>query len=176
MYLKETDVIEPPEGGWPNLSANLQSLSKTDEVISLLYHLPYIRKPSDDRDKAHGAPGCYLADWQKLGSSVSNGGTTREILKLVSEGSSIHEEMPPPHVISLTAGGRYNPVFLLDIKLGVVHWYECPSEIRYEPSREPIEDDPYDYAPEKEAEWRAEGEYWAIPDFSSGCSRINSGS
>ncbi|KAI1645922.1 uncharacterized protein F4817DRAFT_317301 [Daldinia loculata] len=156
MYLKETDVIEPPEGGWPNLSANLQSLSKTDEVISLLYHLPYIRKPSDDRDKAHGAPGCYLADWQKLGSSVSNGGTTREILKLVSEGSSIHEEMPPPHVISLTAGGRYNPVFLLDIKLGVVHWYECPSEIRYEPSREPIEDDPYDYAPEKEAEWRAE--------------------
>ncbi|KAI0109822.1 hypothetical protein F4814DRAFT_461062 [Daldinia grandis] len=143
MYLKESDVIEPPEGGWPNLSANLQSLAKY---------------------KARGAPGCYFADWQKLGSSVGNGRTTGNIFRLISKGASIHEEVPP-HVIGLTPGGRYNPVFLLDIKLCVVHWYECPGEIRYEPSREPIEDDPYDYVPQKEAEWRTEGQYWMIPDF-----------
>jgi len=50
MYLRESDVIEPPEGGWPNITTDsLQDLGKTDEVISLLRHLPYIRAP---REKA----------------------------------------------------------------------------------------------------------------------------
>ncbi|KAI1474545.1 hypothetical protein F4774DRAFT_325125 [Daldinia eschscholtzii] len=164
MYLKESDVIEPPEGGWPNLTTNLQSLGKTDEVLSLLRHLPYIRRHSDDRDQAQGAAECYFADWQKLGRYLASGRTTGEKLRLVTEGASIYENVPP-YVVSLTAGGRSNPVFLLDTKFGVGHWYECPGEVRYEPSREPIEDDPYDYAPEKEAEWRADGQYWAIPDF-----------
>ncbi|KAK4156323.1 hypothetical protein C8A00DRAFT_30818 [Chaetomidium leptoderma] len=31
--------------------------------------------------------------------------------------------------------------------------------------REPILDDPYDYAPEEEADWRAEGAAWAVADF-----------
>ncbi|KAI1800389.1 hypothetical protein F4811DRAFT_33716 [Daldinia bambusicola] len=164
MYLKESDVIEPPEGGWPNLSTNLRSLGKTDEVVSLLCHLPYIRRHPDDRDEAQGAAECYFADWQQLGHQLASGQVTGETLRVVTEGASIYEDVPP-YVVSLTAGGRNNPVFLLDTKFGVAHWYEAPGEVRYEPSREPIEDDPYDYAPEKEAEWRADGQYWAIPDF-----------
>ena len=69
------------------------------------------------------------------------------------------------HVVGLTNGGRDNPVFVLDTELGVIHWAECPDEVRYNPSREDVQDDPYDYAPENEAEWRADAPAWAIKDF-----------
>ncbi|KAI8960797.1 hypothetical protein F5Y11DRAFT_358166 [Daldinia sp. FL1419] len=117
MYLKESDVIEPPQGGWPNLRANLQSFEKSDEVISLLRHLPYIRRPSDDRDRK-------ISDWAAKGRMAG------EDFKMLSEDFSIREDVPP-HVVGLTFGGRNNPIFLLDTELGV----------------------------------RAEGQYWAIPDF-----------
>jgi hypothetical protein len=74
-------------------------------------------------------------------------------------------EFIPPHVVGLTTGRRDNPVFLLDTELRIVHWPECPGEIRYNPSREPVGDDPYDYAPENEAKWRADAPAWAIADF-----------
>jgi hypothetical protein len=43
LYLDEADVLEPPEGGWPTITAEVfRALNKTDTVISLLRHLPYI--------------------------------------------------------------------------------------------------------------------------------------
>ncbi|KAL7629536.1 hypothetical protein AAE478_001057 [Parahypoxylon ruwenzoriense] len=165
MYLKKSDVIEPPPGGWPTITSDcVKDLGKTDKVGALLRHLPYIRAPSDDRDKAHGAPWCYFADWQSHCRSVSLGRTNGEDMRLVSQSASLYEKVPP-HVIGLTSGGRDNPVFLLDTELGIVHWHECPGEIRYNPSREPVEDDPYDYAPDNEADWRADAPAWAVPDF-----------
>jgi hypothetical protein len=164
MYLKNSDVIEPPQEGWPSITTEiLQDLGKTETVISLLRHLPYIRVSSeDDRDNAQGAPWCYFADWQLDAHYVSLGHLNCESLKIHSENLI---ENVPPHVIGLTSGGRDNPVFLLDTELGIIHWPECVGEIRYNPSRELIEDDPYIYAPEDEAEWRADAPAWAIDDF-----------
>jgi hypothetical protein len=165
MYLTESDVIEPPGGGWPNINTDiLQELDKTEEVISLLCYLPYIRSPSDDRDKAQGAPWCYFADWQSDIHDLILSRASGEELKIMSEGASFYEDVPP-HVFGLTSGGRDNPVYLIDTKLGIVHWPECPGGIKDDPSREPVEDDPYDYAPENEAEWRADAPAWAIADF-----------
>lgn len=164
MYLDESDVIEPPEGGWPTITTdNLQSLGKTDEVISLLRHLPYIRTP-DSGEKAQGAPWCTFADWQEDSRNILLGLTSGETLKICSEDPSFYKDIPP-HVVGLTSGGLHNPVFLLDTELGTVLWPECPGEVRYKPSREPVEDDPYDYAPDNEAEWRADAPAWAVADF-----------
>lgn len=164
MYLKESDIIKPPAGGWPSVMLHLQCLGKTDEVIALLSRLPYIRWPSDDRDQSQGAPRCIFADWQKIASSVGLGRINGEFLGIASEGAS-NSAAVPPHVIGLTCGGRGNPVFLLDTKLGITHWHECPGEVIDNPPLEPVQNDPYGYAPEKEAEWRAEGEAWANADF-----------
>lgn len=43
-WLEPSDVLEPPTGGWPNINRNnFASLHKSDAVIELLKHLPYVR-------------------------------------------------------------------------------------------------------------------------------------
>ncbi|CAG8954972.1 hypothetical protein HYFRA_00008661 [Hymenoscyphus fraxineus] len=43
-YVDESDIVYPPEGGWPNITAsNFAPLGKTERVIELLKHLPYLR-------------------------------------------------------------------------------------------------------------------------------------
>ncbi|KAF2729335.1 hypothetical protein EJ04DRAFT_502520 [Polyplosphaeria fusca] len=160
MYLNESHIINPPSEGWITIIASPNTLDKTDKVVNLLRHLPYMRITNDDTRDAEGAPYCKFADWQKLSSSRKG----RDFLKLCTENASICEDVPR-HVVGLTAGGRYNPVFLLDVELGTVTWYECRDEISEALGWPQVEDDPYDYAPEKEAEWRAEGATWAISDF-----------
>ncbi|KAK2007470.1 hypothetical protein LZ32DRAFT_610334 [Colletotrichum eremochloae] len=160
MYLIEEDVVQPPECGWPSItSENMARLGKTDEVISLLRHLPYIRKPYS-WDNPQGAAYCYFADWPRM----AQGKMTGDELRLVSESPELYENVPP-HVISITSGGRDNPVFLLDTELGIVYWWGCPGEIRKQPIREEVSDDPYDWAPENEADWRSDAARWAVKDF-----------
>ncbi|KAL2020518.1 hypothetical protein VTK56DRAFT_8318 [Thermocarpiscus australiensis] len=97
MYLNESDILRPPEGGWPKITPDrLKGLGKTDEVVLLLRHLPYLRDFPDNG----------LA----IDASPSN-------------------------------------------------------TIRYNPTRKPILDDLYNYAPsEGKAEWRA-NPAWAVADF-----------
>lgn len=164
MYLPYEYVIEPPEGGWPSITSDiLKDFGKTDEVISLLRQLPYIRMRHSGTD-AHGAPWCYFADWQSLSQKVERGRAKGHDLKLISEGIDIYNYVPP-HVVSLTYGGRENPVFLLDTKLGIVYWHECPGEIMDNTSRERIWDDPHEWAPENEADWRGDAPAWTVKDF-----------
>ncbi|RYP01823.1 hypothetical protein DL765_010815 [Monosporascus sp. GIB2] len=162
-YLKESDIIEPPAGGWPTIRPSLECMGKTDEVLSLLCHLPYIRDLPDDK-RVQAVPWCYFADWQELGRDASVRHLEGETLRLYSERAGKIDDMPP-HDVGLTCGGRKNPVILLDTKLGVVHWYECPSEIIRDSAWETLQADPYDYAPENEAVWMAECGSWAIMDF-----------
>lgn len=167
MYLPESEIIEPPEGGWPSITKDtLQDLGKTDEVVSLLRYLPYIRASSNGIPSAapHAAPFCCFADWQDIGRDMGAGKMDGESAKLGTEGADIFNQVPP-HVVSLTAGGRDNDVFLIDTELGIAIWVACPGEIKYNTTREQIQDDPYDYADEEEAEWRGDSAAWAIPDF-----------
>jgi hypothetical protein len=159
LYVEESDIIEPPKGGWPSITPDsLRCMGKTDEVIALLRHLPYIRRPSDDIDAVHGTPGCYFADWQSL--AINAGEDDGEGLRVCSEGAPLWADVPS-HVISLTHGGRDNTAFLLDTQLGTVHWPECDGELRYNFNDdaswiEPVLDDADDYAPENEVEWRSD--------------------
>jgi hypothetical protein len=164
LYLDEEYIIEPPEGGWPTITTDsLRGLGKTDEVIELLRHLPYIAVPSDETFRAHGAPKAVFADWQE-DARITLDGYPAEDLRSVSEGIRRTEHVPPS-VVGLTAGGRENRMLLLDTEHGVVYWPDCPDEASFVPSREQLGDDPYDWAPEKEAQWRDEGGAWAVEDF-----------
>ncbi|TPX16146.1 uncharacterized protein E0L32_004141 [Thyridium curvatum] len=172
MYLENSQVIYPPEGGWPSIvNADrevLQSLGKSDEVLALLAHLPYIRCPRNWNDDAEAAPGCVFADWQQLIKRLGepSSGFTGESVRIMTEGAEF-TELAPAHVVSLTAGDRENPVLILDTKLGIIHWEDgCPPEL--EDSGwfgERVDYEPDDDVPDEEAQWRYSATAWAIPDF-----------
>jgi hypothetical protein len=49
MYMDPAVIQTPPEGGWPQITVeSMRPLGKTDEVVDLLRHLPYIRQDTDD--------------------------------------------------------------------------------------------------------------------------------
>ncbi|KAK2047996.1 hypothetical protein LZ31DRAFT_563430 [Colletotrichum somersetense] len=137
MYLREEDVLHPPEGGWPSITPeDMADLGKTDDVISLLRHLPYLRRGGNNfEDDPHGAAYCHFANWQLESLDLENGQTTGDVLRLTSESPDIYENVPP-HVVCLTSGNSKNPVFLLDAELGI-----------------------------KEADWGGAAACWAVKDF-----------
>ncbi|KAL2023304.1 hypothetical protein VTK56DRAFT_3042 [Thermocarpiscus australiensis] len=148
MYLNESDILRPPEGGWPEITPDrLKGLGKTDEVVLLLRHLPYLRDLSD-------------------GSAVEDSTPARAGgMNTMTEPYPYSERgLVPPHVVGLIS--TKDDLFMLDTQLGVIYWLECPGTIRHNPpTREPILDDAYDYAPsECEAEWRG-NPAWAVADF-----------
>ncbi|CAG8961708.1 hypothetical protein HYFRA_00006248 [Hymenoscyphus fraxineus] len=179
LYMEETEVIDPPAGGWPTISSEFQRLfGKSDEVIALLHILPYIREsgPSGEWHPPHGSPNCYWADWQSLAEGAlrraearENSGTNADAaLKVQSEGAL---DDVPAHVVGLTFGDRENKVFLLDPNLGIIHWPESDGGGTH---RHNFDEDPsfiepvYDvdeHVPEEEIEWRNESPAWAITDF-----------
>lgn len=53
MYLDEDRIMEPPPGGWPHITPDsMRALGKTDEVVDMLRHLPYINESGVSSD--HG--------------------------------------------------------------------------------------------------------------------------
>jgi hypothetical protein len=50
-WLPANDILEPPGGGWPNITPeNFAPLKKSAAVIQLLKHLPYIRMDGPSQD------------------------------------------------------------------------------------------------------------------------------
>jgi len=170
MYMKDSQVIYPPEEGWPSIiNADpdlLKSLGKSDEVLSLLAHLPYIRSPGNWNDDAEPAPGCRFAEWQDLIAKLCSPtrSTTGDQIRIMTEGAAF-AEIAPAHVFSLTCGDRENPVMVLDTKLGIIHWEDCPHKIERGYYQESVEYGSDEDVPEEEADWRHGAMAWAIPDF-----------
>ncbi|KAK2043888.1 hypothetical protein LZ31DRAFT_313613 [Colletotrichum somersetense] len=161
MYLPESAVVHPPPGGWPTLASDLQDLGKSDEVLSLLSHLPYVREDLPDNGIPQVTPGGSWADWRMSGVWVREGRSDIDGLRTVTEGPAIMEQVPES-VVGLTMSEHH--VFLIDTDLGVVYWPECPGRLRDGPRC--IEDDPYDYCDDDdEADWRADGAAWSVVDF-----------
>jgi hypothetical protein len=77
MYMNESQVIYPPAEGWPSIvnadPAKLQDLGKSDEVLSLLAHLPYIRCPGDWNHDADVVPWNSFEDWSPLLKELDGG-------------------------------------------------------------------------------------------------------
>lgn len=172
MYMKDSQILRPPPQGWPSIVNGdpeaLQSLGKSDEVLTLLAHLPYVRRFHNWNDDADATPGCLFADWQGDISLLCDPtrSTTGEELRVLSEGSSF-TDLAPPHVFGLTSGGRENPIMVFDTHLGIVHWENCPSRIEEEFGADcfDYEPDEDDEVPEDEADWRYSATAWATADF-----------
>jgi hypothetical protein len=50
-WFQADDVLEPPEHGWPSINAdNFGPFHKSDTVIQLLKHLPYIRMDGPSKE------------------------------------------------------------------------------------------------------------------------------
>ncbi|TGO70289.1 hypothetical protein BOTNAR_0002g00740 [Botryotinia narcissicola] len=62
-YVEESDIFSPPTSGWPNITeSNFAPLEKTNAVIDLLKHLPYLRNP--DKEKGYAiAFGTFPIDY-----------------------------------------------------------------------------------------------------------------
>ncbi|KAK8074527.1 hypothetical protein PG997_009190 [Apiospora hydei] len=150
MYIDESDILEPPEGGWPHME-NLRCIGKTDEVMELLRRLPYLRNKHPEAED-----GTTPCPW----GSLRQASEPREL---------VEEDVIPPSVVGLTYNrwrdGKY---FLLDTERGIVHWYECPGQIEHNPDY-PLAvttiDAPYEWAPENEQEWRENYPAWAVADL-----------
>lgn len=114
-YVEPSEVLHPPENGWPNITKQkLAALSKNDEVIELLARLPYISTRGDE-GWCMIAPNTHLLDFR--GDSVQK----------ALEGGADLENPPnyvppfielPPWVVSLTTGGKHGWYLLLDTSDG----------------------------------------------------------
>jgi hypothetical protein len=104
MYMDESLIKEAPDGGWPNMNQEvLGPLCKTDEVIDLLAHLPYIDEPEWDT-APHGTAYVRFLDWATEASRIATGREEPddwvEGIRLSTELSSCaEEEMPVPDSI-----------------------------------------------------------------------------
>ncbi|KAG4429364.1 hypothetical protein IFR05_015150 [Cadophora sp. M221] len=93
MYMDEAEILEPPVGRWPSISSDFQRcFGKTDEVISLLRDIPYIREDGHYHP-AHGSAICQMADWQSLGRVAEEGELSVQELRIMSEGA-ITDDVP----------------------------------------------------------------------------------
>jgi hypothetical protein len=160
MYLDNSDIMEPPEGGWPSISPNgWKNFDKTDEVIQLLRHLPYMKS---DIDVQH-APEITFIDWHSTLPDADGVG-----LKQLTEPYPDEADIPP-HVVGLTVHTQYGPPLLLDTEFGVIYWYECWGQVQGScPSG--VEGDPYGWLDdglitEDQVLWRASSGVWAIKEL-----------
>jgi hypothetical protein len=148
----------------------MKRLNKTDKVVQLLRHLPYI-KPNDGNNYGecvHAAPWTSFVDWDYQVEEISKQIFERPDSKINISCFQGCLDSIPSHIVGLTAGcGPDELIFLLDTKLGVVYFHSCPDEISFSPPpcRECIEEDPWNYGSTEE-EWRLESAVaWPIADF-----------
>lgn len=143
MFMDSAFIIEPPQDGWPNITTEAtQGLGKTDAVIDLLRHLPYIvDKPYSNHPE--GLPGGTFIDWKHVIEKLHNGEAHPENELLMSEGTEDQfDGKIPAHCIGLVHGGllmgnEEPDVILLDTRSGVVYWMDCPAKVRETASPQP---------------------------------------
>lgn len=126
MYVDEASVMYPPAGGWPDINSEvMHDLKKTDEVISILRHLPYLH--SDRGGNAPQiAPVCGLADWRQIAQSLKNGEDPEDVLASTEGYEGKFGGKFPAYCVSLSTGGKYFQPFVLDTREGFVTWMEAP--------------------------------------------------
>jgi hypothetical protein len=136
MFMDSSFIIEPPQDGWPNITReSTKDLGKTEEVIELLRHLPYIEsKPYSNHPE--GLPGGNFIDWTYVVHELQTEQTHPESELLMSEGNvDQFEGKIPSYCIGLVHGGylmgnEEPDVILLDTRDGVIYWMDCPLQIQ----------------------------------------------
>lgn len=135
-------ILEPPPSGWPEITPKrLTPLGKTDEVVTLLAHLPYLELPGSN-DERHSPS----RRWPLIGESMRlydfrsalylHGMDAAAAATAARSASEDHEQADsyfqmdwgapfitlPPWVVCLTNGGKYGHYVLLDTSDGTISW------------------------------------------------------
>lgn len=111
--IEPDDILKPPKQGWPEITAErLAPLSKSEEVIQLLAHLPYL---SVNGHEAMAAPSTHMIDYR--------GPRFLDALATGRQDAAGWNYVPPfvdlpPHVVTLTAGRVHGDFLLLDTSDG----------------------------------------------------------
>jgi hypothetical protein len=105
--IRPSCIMEPPLGGWPSITtASLAHLKKTDAVVELLRHLPYIKGDPKGEWNEKIAPETDAFRYEDAGNMPSNG--TASDMWPPGAGEI------PAHVAVLMMGARYGSWLLLD--------------------------------------------------------------
>lgn len=177
MFMDPSFIITPPPGGWPFLNPpHLHSLRKTNAVLALMRHLPYLEvKPYSNLPQV--LPGCCAVDWTAMPVDTNPEGAL-----LMSQGDDdLFGGRIPSRYLGLIWMHLPKDILLLDTKYGIVHWQACPEEILASASPEPSfgdDDEEYedgseadsdadsnadsDAASDEELDW---GPCWPVRDF-----------
>ncbi|OBT85019.1 hypothetical protein VE02_04953 [Pseudogymnoascus sp. 03VT05] len=128
--VRAIDILTPPAAGWPQADiVNFRKLGKTDLVVEMLKHLPYIRTDGnrgwrlgyDDTKPItyvkvpgttteEGTGGCKLAELED--------GVNHAVLW--DSGLEPHGQKLDAHVVPLTNGWQYGAWLLLDTEAGTI--------------------------------------------------------
>ena len=105
-------IVDAPGEGWPEISkSSLAGLEKTDAVIELLRHLPYINTSTNDNTQI--AFSTSAIDYRAIGNyKVFEGQRSRFL--------PAGDKEFPPHVVVLTEEGEdyHGSLLLLDVENG----------------------------------------------------------
>lgn len=139
MYMDPTDIEEPPEGGWPNITKEtMRDLKKDDDVIALLRHLPRISLAK----RPEVLPGCLLMDWKVSADDLINGEIEGETLRAMSQGWDYQfRGKIPKHCLGLTLIDRDEDVIIINTGDGMVYWQVCPPQVKEFASPQPGDSD-----------------------------------
>jgi hypothetical protein len=105
-------IVDAPEGGWPEITqSSLVGLEKTDAVIELLRHLPYMNTSNNHNTQI--AFSTSAIDYRAIGNyKVPKGQRSRF--------PPAGDKEFPPHVVVLTEEGEdyHGSLLLLDLENG----------------------------------------------------------
>jgi hypothetical protein len=105
-YLPASSIKAPPRDGWPeDVRETFRKMGKTDQVVDLLSHLPYVDSSA----------------WEVFPDTEPIDYTSSRSLKRIDRNVSLdppHCEIPD-HVVSLTCGRNYGIWLLLDTNTGM---------------------------------------------------------
>lgn len=121
MYLPEELLLYPPDGGWPEITKErFACLKKTDAVIDLLRHLPYIRR--DEEGELHEI-------YEQMTCVDYRGGYMDRCMKFGrSYGEPISDDTTiPSHVASIAVSPESDSSSIfIDTERGTATWYIVP--------------------------------------------------
>ena len=123
-YIPASDILTPPADGWPESDvANFRKLGKTDFVVEILKHLPYIR--TDGRDWRLGYDDTKAITYVAVPGAWDGAALKLAALNDKAEPEYLWANMIepywqrlPPHIVALTNGWQYGAWLLLDTKAG----------------------------------------------------------
>lgn len=165
MYLPGSVVKHPPPDGWPDITdTKIAAFGMDQEAAAVLRHLPYVVNQST---MPQCAPRTAFQDWDAFCGLLDDNPTSQDTMGKGGSESPDCWEQTPPHVVGLCGGGRDDGRFLLDTKLGIVHWNGCPSKMeeQHNTTLKIMREFVQDHVPDTEYDWRAKAPAWPVRMF-----------